>query len=926
MRRAGRHLLFSAGLAGAVSGALALALAPASSARADPPAGFVAEAVGSGWNELVGVAPLPDGRVIAWERAGRVWMVEADGTRHATPMLDISDEVLAWRDHGMLGLALDPDFEHNGHIYLAYAVDRHHLDFFGTAQYNPATTVTSAATIGRVTRYTADPDEGFEHCHAESRLVLLGITKEDGIPLFGESHGVGSLSFGEDGTLLLSAGDSADYTTVDTGGPMPTGFREDALASGILRPSEDVGAYRAQLRDCLNGKLLRLDPATGDGVASNPFFDPAHPRAPRSRVWAMGLRNPFRVSHVPGTGAHLPGDGDPGAFVVSDVGWGSWEEVSIVDAPGLDLGWPIHEGHERTTEYAWVSPQCTEAPNPLAGSGGCEPFLRFRDLLQQESLVTLDWIVPCAMRQAEDGTGTSAPPRSEPGGFLSWGYRALAASTGSSLQLWIPFNGGEQTLLVRYANGGADSSCTVRIDNAPVGTLALPATGSWTQWRLLAFPIGTQVAGWHQIQLAGIGAADPAGAPVAAAIDAMAPSVGGAYPEIPESSRRGLHRRPIVDWPHGSAGARTAGWSGDAAVARTVGTAGGATGEPFGGSCAIAAAPVALSSWPAQWRGRLWLADYADGWIRAATLEDGLVTHIEPFEQRPGGIVGIFPAADAESLFVVDVSGGLTRYRYAPGGNHAPVVRVTTSAPVGAAPLMVDFDASGSTDPDGDRLFFEWDFADGRGATQGSVVSAVFHGTGAPAVRTVRLTVTDGQGLGVSQEIPIWTDDEPPSVHILSPQDGQLYSMASNSTLPLRAQVDDPDHPGQVSCAWRAILHHNTHIHPEPEDPACETTAVISPLGCGTDTFWVELQFTATDPLGLSTQASVALYPDCEGVLGCRLDVDRDGQVGGADIGLLLGAWGATTPESWQLDLDANGQIDGADLGALLAAWGPCPR
>ena len=75
-----------------------------------------------------------------------------------------------------------------------------------------------------------------------------------------------------------------------------------------------------------------------------------------------------------------------------------------------------------------------------------------------------------------------------------------------------------------------------------------------------------------------------------------------------------------------------------------------------------------------------------------------------------------------------------------------------------------------------------------------------------------------------------------------------------------------------------------------------------------------------------ATGSVVHSAPDCEGVLGCRLDVDRDGQVGGADIGLLLGAWGATTPESWQLDLDANGQIDGADLGALLAAWGPCPR
>ena len=122
--------------------------------------------------------------------------------------------------------------------------------------------------------------------------------------------------------------------------------------------------------------------------------------------------------------------------------------------------------------------------------------------------------------------------------------------------------------------------------------------------------------------------------------------------------------------------------------------------------------------------------------------------------------------------------------------------------------------------------------------------------------------------------------------------------------------MEDPDGDGPVQCGWRAVLHHNTHIHPEPEDPACETTAVISPLGCGADTFWVELQFTATDALGLAAHESIALLPDCDGVLDCRLDLDHDGQVGGGDLGLLLRWWGATTPESWQADLDGNGMDD----------------
>ncbi|MCA9285401.1 MAG: hypothetical protein KDA22_09315 [Phycisphaerales bacterium] len=51
----------------------------------------------------------------------------------------------------------------------------------------------------------------------------------------------------------------------------------------------------------------------------------------------------------------------------------------------------------------------------------------------------------------------------------------------------------------------------------------------------------------------------------------------------------------------------------------------------------------------------------------------------------------------------------------------------------------------------------------------------------------------------------------------------------------------------------------------------------------------------------------------------CVGDLDRNGTVDGADLGLLLAAWG--TPGG---DLDGSGSTDGADLGLLLAAWGGC--
>ena len=57
--------------------------------------------------------------------------------------------------------------------------------------------------------------------------------------------------------------------------------------------------------------------------------------------------------------------------------------------------------------------------------------------------------------------------------------------------------------------------------------------------------------------------------------------------------------------------------------------------------------------------------------------------------------------------------------------------------------------------------------------------------------------------------------------------------------------------------------------------------------------------------------------PSCEG------DLNFDDEVGGADLGLLLGSWGPCA--GCAADLDGNGVVDGADLGILLGLWGPCP-
>lgn len=377
---------------------LLLLVAIARAHAATLPSGFTEESVGGTWNEAVGLAFAPDGRMFVWERGGRVWTVE-NGVKSSTPFLNISEEVGGWRDFGLLGFAFHPGFATNGHFYLMYVVDRHHLRYFGTPNYSASSNQYFNATIGRITRYTARASDGFRSVDPASRRVLLGDSATNGFPILHESHGIGSLAFGADGTLLASCGDGASYSSTDAGSASET-YWQTALNEGIIRAKENVGAFRSQLVDSLNGKILRLNPDTGDGVPSNPFYDPANPRAPRSRVWAMGLRNPFRMTLRPDSGSANPNDARPGALYIGDVGYNVWEELNVCDAPGQNFGWPLFEGLGAQSSYMGATAVNRDAPNPLNGTGGCtQQYFNFRDLLVQDTLNTPSWPNPCDTSQ-----------------------------------------------------------------------------------------------------------------------------------------------------------------------------------------------------------------------------------------------------------------------------------------------------------------------------------------------------------------------------------------------------------------------------------------------------------------------------------------------------------------------------------------------
>ena len=135
------------------------------------------------------------------------------------------------------------------------------------------------------------------------------------------------------------------------------------------------------------GKLLRIDPATGNGLPSNPYYDAANPRSARSRVWALGMRNPYRMSLRPNTGSHFPPDGNPGVLYIGNLGWNTWEWLNVITGPRQNVGWPLFEGLDVLGGDGYDGNVANQdAPNPLYPGAGCSQYFSFRQLLHEDTL------------------------------------------------------------------------------------------------------------------------------------------------------------------------------------------------------------------------------------------------------------------------------------------------------------------------------------------------------------------------------------------------------------------------------------------------------------------------------------------------------------------------------------------------------------
>jgi glucose/arabinose dehydrogenase len=763
---------------------------------ADLPVGFVETPLNISFTQPVGVTFSASGRMFVWEKGGKVWIVE-NGVKAGTPLVDLTQEVGDWRDFGLLGFALDPDYETNGRFYLSYVVDYHHAKFFGTPNYNPATDEYFTDTIARVTRYTATSASGFRVADPASRTVLIGESLTTGIPILHQSHGPGALQFGNDGTLLVACGDGASFSVADDGGPIE-GSSNTGLVDGIITPQQDVGAYRSQQVDSLSGKVLRIDPTTGNGVPTNPFYDAAQPRAARSRVYALGLRNPFRFAVRPD--AHGLRHAGPGTLTIGDNGWNVWEELNVVKTGGENFGWPLFEGHDPQPLYQSQGTLNPFAPNPLAG-GACAPF------------------VPFAWLCVQDAQGTPSFPN--------------------------PCNPGVQ----------------------------LPAT-----------------------------------------------------------LRRFDQTRPAIDWGHDGGPARVPAFSSGNPVSIIMGTPGcPVLGNDFGGNSSIGGAwypPTGV--YPSNYLGTYFHADFVAGWIKSLVFDvnDNLVS------VREFALAGSFPGivslavnpADSLLYFIqFDFGGGAEVYKIEYVSNLPPIVSAAVVGNnYGPSPLAIQFSSAGTSDPEGLPLQYEWNFGDGSPVSTQANPTHVFAIPGRrPARFDVTLKVRDSGGLERAASLIVSPNNTPPVVTMTSPVDGALFPPNASTVVPMTSQVFDAEDLGaQPTCRWNVLLHHNTHVHPEPEVTTCSSSAVVSGAhGANDEVFYFEFIHTVTDAYGLSTTVSHSIFPDLP---ACPGDINRDGVTDTRDLVKLISRFGQSGSLGLQGDLNFDAAVNTLDLLILLGGFG-CP-
>lgn len=166
----------------------------------------------------------------------------------------------------------------------------------------------------------------------------------------------------------------------------------------------------------------------------------------------------------------------------------------------------------------------------------------------------------------------------------------------------------------------------------------------------------------------------------------------------------------------------------------------------FTGNTSIGGVFYTATNYPVQFRNQYFFADYGQNWIRVCVVDanDNRLQLID-FASSADGPVDLAASPVTGDIYYVSIlTGQVRRIRWtgAVGGNTPPVAAISAVPTIGAAPMQVQFSASGSFDPDGDPITYSWLFGDGTSGT-GVVVNHTYNSFG---LMTAQLTVSDNRG------------------------------------------------------------------------------------------------------------------------------------------------------------------------------------
>ncbi|MGW4294337.1 ThuA domain-containing protein [Micromonospora chersina] len=282
-------------------------------------------------NEPIGFDVLPDGRVLQTDRRGGVRLHNPE-TNQTTVLAQIP--VYTNSEDGMYGPAVDRDFATNRWVYLYYAPP---LDT-PTGSAPTTSTDPSAWDVWKgyfqLSRFKfVDGENPSLDLSTEQKILQVPVDRG------ACCHVAGDIAFDSKNNLWLVTGDDTPAGGGGSGGFSP--HNDSVSATGVYQaPFVDARRSAANTND-LRGKILRIT-VGADGSYTVPAGNlfPAGTDRTRPEIYAMGFRNPFRITLDKNDVAYIT-DYSPDSSV-AQVGRGpaGTGRMMVVDKPA-NYGWPM---------------------------------------------------------------------------------------------------------------------------------------------------------------------------------------------------------------------------------------------------------------------------------------------------------------------------------------------------------------------------------------------------------------------------------------------------------------------------------------------------------------------------------------------------------------------------------------------------------